>query len=282
MTIIADSGSTKTKWLLVKEEGDFLSVETKGLNPHFIGYEDVMDVLQKEIYPHLCDSSVVESLSFYGSGCGNSRMKSKIYSPLADFFHQATVCVEADMLAAARALAGRDAGIVGILGTGSNLCVYDGNTIVEQQNSLGFILGDEGSGNYIGKKLLSNYFYGKMPKNIQTKFEEKYAPNLLDILNNVYHQPFPNKFLADFAYFACENQENFFINSLLTQCFDDFFQINMALFEKKDLPLYLLGGVANNFQEIIRHSAEKYHIKIAKIEQDPMKGLKGTSKNSTF
>jgi N-acetylglucosamine kinase-like BadF-type ATPase len=273
MTIIADSGSTKAKWLLVKKTGSFLSIETQGLNPYFVDYEYVVKILHAKIHPCLCGNDIVENLYFYGAGCGNSRMKSKIYSPLANFFHQATVYVETDMLAAARALAGNDVGMIGILGTGSNLCVYDGQKIIEQQNSLGFILGDEGSGNYIGKKLLSNYFYGKMPKNIQTKFEEKYAPNLPHILNNVYHQPFPNRFLADFAYFAYENKDDFFINSLLTQCFDDFFQTNILLFEKKYLPLYLIGGIANNFQEIIRYSAEKHHIKINKIEQDPIEGL---------
>jgi N-acetylglucosamine kinase-like BadF-type ATPase len=272
MTIIADSGSTKTIWLLINKNGKRTTVQTCGINLHFIDNKKVTEILIEEISPYISYNDV-EKLYFYGAGCGIEKHRDSLLFTFQDFFVNAEMSVETDMLAAARALAGNDAGIIGILGTGSNMCVYDGQKITEQQNSLGFILGDEGSGNYIGKKLLTSYFYGKMPKNIQTKFEEKYCPSLPDIINNVYHQPFPNRFLAGFALFAYENKDDAFINSLLTKCFDDFFQINMSLFEKKLLPLQLIGGVVYNFQEIIRHSAEKYGIKIEKSERDPMEGL---------
>lgn len=273
MIIVADSGSTKTDWRLYDKKHGVRKLQTIGLNPYFVNPETVSQVLEKDLLPYTNPNDVSE-IYFYGSGCTHSERIREIEYPLTDLFTEAKVSVESDLLGTARALCGKRKGMVGILGTGSNSCVYDGSSIIAQINSLGYVLGDEGSGAALGKSLLKSYFENQLPELLKQDFFEKYPLSLEKALEMIYRKPHPNRFLASFAPFAAQHKTNPFIAELLNTHFESFFLHMVEVYKGHGaLKLYLSGSIAYYFSEFIESVAKKNHVRIGRIIIQPVDEL---------
>ncbi len=225
MILIADSGSTKTSWLYSDGGNHSLKISTSGINPFFRTTKDIVDELQKELVPKI--SSSISEIYFYGAGIINQEKGEVVKLALQQIFPLATIDVQSDLIAAAHATLGNKKGIACILGTGTNSCLYDGEKVVEHIPPLGFILGDEGSGATLGRKLVADYLKGIMPDNIAKKFQQKFQLNYADFLESVYKKEKPNKFLAQFVPFLHENKNEKYCKQLIENSFVEFVERNI-------------------------------------------------------
>lgn len=272
MKILVDSGATKAKWVAVSEGQIVHQVQTQGVSPYFLSDEGIVDVL-REVRRSIPEP--IQELYFYSTGCKAEDQKRRMNQLLRLMFQEAThVQVETDMLGAARAMAQREAGIVCILGTGSNACRYDGEQIIETAGGLGFILGDEGSGAAIGKELIRSFLNREMPGDLGEELNKQYHLTRDNILQSVYQLPYPNRFLATFAPFAFEHRQEPSIREVLDRQFSLFFKRCVLPLEgSQKLPIYCVGSVAEYFKEEITRSALPLGLNLALIQQDPMPGL---------
>lgn len=272
MILISDSGSTKTDWVLLEDDAVVLRVKTQGLNPTQQKCEDIVEILSKELMPQL-DGYEPERIFFYGAGCAYPEAISRMRGALESLFNTRNIEINSDLLAAARALCGHEEGIACILGTGSNSCYYNGKEIVDNIPPLGFILGDEGSGATLGKQLVNGCLKRQFSQEICTKFLEQYNLDMAKILEKVYREPMPGRFLASLAPFLLENRKNPEIHNMLVKSFVAFFQHNSMAYRKSWLPIHFVGGIAVAFQDEVKVAAESLGLSIGKIVDSPMKGL---------
>lgn len=272
MVLIADSGSTKTDWRLIDIQQNIQSFETIGFNPYHIS--------EKAILTELVSSKLtiikheVKQVVFYGAGCSSLEKSNEIKRALEQFFTNAKVEVNHDLLAAARALCGHEKGMVAILGTGSNTCLFDGKNIVKNVSSLGYILGDEGSGSYIGKTFITALFNNELSQEVVHKYQQQFNYNLNDVLDAVYKKPLPNRFLAQFAPFVFENRNIPQIALLIDDCFSDFFEKHICKYENyQQYPLNIVGSVGFIFKDEIEKVAARYQVKLGKVIKQPIEEL---------
>ena len=293
MILIADSGSTKTDWAFV-ENGEIIEQKvTPGINPVHMSETQIKEIITLlfPLIPELRSptrslSSLLSPLSslkifFYGAGC-IPPFKNKVEKILAGQFPEAEIHVESDMLGAARALFGREAGIACIMGTGSNSCVYDGENIVDNIPPLGYILGDEGSGAYLGRVFLKHLFKRQLSDQLREEFLSEYHLTYEEIIDRVYRQPGANRFLASLCPFirkhlvgtsevgTDESTIDFFVGC----AFEDFFNFNIHPYGRPELPVGFIGSVAWHFREYLSPVSEdlmEYPVKA--IVQSPMSGL---------
>lgn len=271
MILLADSGSTKTMWCLVDDNEPAIRIRTKGINPFFQTQQDISLEIEKELLPQLGNKKI-EAVYFYGAGCAFPE-KNEIVSTAISHYIKAPVEIGSDLLGAARSLCGSKAGIACILGTGSNSCYYDGNRIVENVSPLGFILGDEGSGAALGKSLVSDCLKNQLSSGLQEKFFSQFNLSRAEILDHVYKQPFPNRFLAAFSYFISQNIHEPEIYNIVYEGFKSFFTRNVMQYEYEKYSVHFTGSIAFIFQEILHSVVDKLGIKIGDITNDPIKGL---------
>jgi glucosamine kinase len=272
MLLIADSGATKTEWL-IRDSGKWRdTILTMGYNPWHQSDKQLdqsISALKMQL-----DFSAVERLVFYGAGCGAAVNRQKVAEVLKRFFPETTIEVNHDLLAAAHALFGNTAGIACILGTGSNACVYDGQAVILQIPSLGYILGDEGSGAIIGKMICQAYFRNQLPENLAADFYSVYQLQLPEFLENVYKKPASAAYLADFTRFAWRHKENAFIQALLADAFDGFIDKQIGYFQQiKPLTIGFTGSVAFHFAKLLQERLDINGYKAGKILKSPAKGL---------
>lgn len=272
MILISDSGSTKTDWVLLESGEVLLRVKTQGLNPTQQKYEDIAEVLCKELLPQL-EGKEPDGIFFYGAGCAYEEANARMRRALEMFFSTKNIEINSDLLAAARALCGRDEGIACILGTGSNSCYYNGSEIVDNIPPLGFILGDEGSGATLGRLLVNGCLKRQFPQDICASFFQQYNLDVATILEKVYREPMPGRFLASLTPFLFENRKNPEIHNMLVSSFVLFFQHNSMAYRKSWLPIHFVGGIADLFQEEVKEAAESLGLSIGNIVKSPMKGL---------
>lgn len=269
MIVIADSGSTKTQWALLHNNGEQERQSTVGLNPHFTDDATFLSVL-KTLH------GVGEGQCFfYGAGCGATAAQQRVARLITTAFPQMEVQVAGDLIGACRATCGNKAGLVGILGTGSNACRYNGTQIVAQVPSVGYILGDEGSGNHIGRRLLKDYLYGTMPQKISQQFHDRYPQSKEEIIEHLYHQPYANRYLASFAPFASEHRKEDYIATLLNEVFNAYFQQQLQPLYPTNETLHLVGSVAVAFQEHLIPIAAHHGINTSVFTHAPIDGLVG-------
>lgn len=276
MILIADSGSTKTDWRLIDDEKKIHQFATQGLNPYFQSKEEIADILRSELIPQFKSeiSNLKSQIYFYGAGCEADSKKELIREALLLVFPQSVIEVNSDMIGAARAMCGSNPGIAAILGTGSNTCYYDGTKSVENVASLGFILGDEGSGAHIGKTFIQAYLNKEMPEELSKRFYERFKLSLSDILDAVYKKPMPNRFLASFSKFIYQNLKEQFVIDLVANCFEQFFDKHICKYKKhKEVKLSCVGSVAFYYSNILRAVATKKGVNIDKIIETPIAGL---------
>lgn len=272
MILIADCGSTKTDWVLYNGSEIVARVKTQGLNPAQQSSEEILEILANELKDNI-DTDAPQTIYFYGAGCGYDNAINRMRTALELIFATKDIHIASDLLAAAHAMCGHEEGIVCIIGTGSNSCLYDGEKIVENTPSLGYILGDEGSGAHLGRQLVSDCLKKQLPKELREKFMEQYNLNIATILERVYHTTLPNRWLASFTPFLYENKENVEIKMLLKHCFTQFFQRNTMVYRRSWLPIHVVGGVGLNFEAEIRETAESLGLSIGNIVESPMEGL---------
>jgi N-acetylglucosamine kinase-like BadF-type ATPase len=270
MIIVADSGSTKTDWAIVGKEVSM--VQSIGLNPFFFTDEQ----LEKTIYEALkeVDASSVEGIYFYGSGCGLESNKEKLRVCFRKLFPAAKdVVVDTDLVGAVIALYGNETGIACILGTGANAGIFNGTTITKTPNSLGYMLGDNGSGSVLGLELLKLYLHGFLPASIAADLEDKYDVQYKSILENVYKKDRPNRYFASFSPFVSAHQEEEPIKTMLHDQFSEFFRYFIMPFEKAEggnLPVRIIGSVGYYYRPVIEKVAAEYGLTIDKIALKPI------------
>ncbi len=273
MIVIADSGATKTDWRIVENSKTIGRFETIGLNPYFNKQEDFLNALNqnfpKDLYP-----SKVLSVYFYGAGCSVHERGQDVSHYLSLFFSNARVQAVSDALGAARALFGNKKGIVAILGTGSNVSYYDGEKLSTRTPSLGFILGDEGSGAYMGRLLLRAYLYNLLDPEISNKLRSQFNVELGHILNMVYTNPRPSAYLASFVPFILENLENPSIYSIVKETFQVLFKYHLSVFENLDeIPIGVTGSVGCLFSSILDLVGEENSFKVSRYLRYPIDEL---------
>lgn len=272
MQLIADSGSTKTEWILIESGRVLKQLITKGINPFFQTEEEIYAELQAVMSPKI-DTAKVQHIHFFGAGCALPERKAQVSNALKVLFANAEISVESDLLGAARALLGREKGIACILGTGSNSCFYDGENIVQNVSPLGFILGDEGSGAVLGRMFVGDCLKNQLPAAIRDKFMDEYQLTPAIILDRVYKQPFPNRFLASFMPFLAAHQHEPAIYNNVYNAFVAFFRRNVMQYDYNSYPVCFTGSVAYGFADILRKAAADCGVRVDKIEKNPMNGL---------
>lgn len=277
MILIADSGSTKTEWVLLDGKTIVTQVNTAGVNPYFLSVEQIQTLFNTTLAPNLgADVGTIREIFYYGAGCSSSEKCEMVAQPLRNIFPNASVEVTHDLLGAARAACGHQMGIAAILGTGSNSCLFDGQNILSNQPSLGFILGDEGSGGYIGKELLKQFLYNELPTDLHQLFDEQYALTKEIVLQKVYKEPMPNTYAASFTAFVADHIHSPAMQQLVLDAFDAFFKRHLTSYPHyTQYPISVVGSIGFVFEQQLREIAARYHTTIHQLVRKPMEGLIG-------
>ncbi|MCB2379104.1 N-acetylglucosamine kinase [Hymenobacter sp. BT635] len=273
MILIADGGSTKSSWCQLDETGNRVYFNTEGYNPDFIKTEAIAASLDKNL-PETLPRDEVREVHYYGAGVSSSKKADVIAQAMRQIFPNANVTVDHDLLAAARALLGRKPGFAAILGTGTNSCLYDGEKITYNVDSLGYFLGDEGSGSFIGKRLMRDYLRGLLPDGLQDIFRQEFNLTREDILDRLYNQPLPNRFLASFGKFAYDHNNISYCREIVLQGFETFFE-NIVLHypNYQDYSFNCVGSVAYNFRDALTQVARHHSMEVGKIIRSPIDDL---------
>lgn len=271
MLLIADSGSTKTDWRIAARGETVRQILTAGINPYFQSKEEIEEELNVALFPKIDED--IRAVYFYGAGCAFEE-KRMMLAEIIEAGLGKPVEVYSDLMAAARSLCGHMPGIACILGTGSNSCLYDGVEITEHISPLGFILGDEGSGAALGKRLVNACLKKQFPGGLCGKFFETYELTTEDILERVYRMPFPNRFLANLSRFLLENIEEEPVHNLVLDAFKEFLVKNVKPYKGADrFPIHFTGSIAYFYQAVLREATKTVGLRPGVIIQSPMEGL---------
>lgn len=269
--LIAESGSTKTDWCLIGATKKPVFAKTSGINPHLQTPDEISALLSKELK---LQKYKPEELYFYGAGAGSIVKQKELKKILQVAFSIKKVEVQGDMIAAARGLCQHEKGVVAILGTGSNSCYFDGKKMKAGMPSLGYIAGDDGSGNHMGKKVLRYYAYKTFDDELNAVFEQLFGNDISLILNNIYKQPFPNRYLASFTRLLVENRGHYMVENIIEDCLNEFFHNHILKYrESWKYPINFTGSVAYEFRDVIAEICAQSELSLGKIERSPLKGL---------
>ncbi len=272
MTIIADSGSSKIDWRLLANNGKIGQANCAGFNPYYQPIEDLRINIREALVPLVKEP--VEKIYFYGTGVSSVKNQNLIRNAFLEFFPEASIEIEWDLLAAARALCGHEAGIACILGTGSNSCLYDGEKITGQVANLGWILADEASGASIGRKLLFDYLRKKMPSALSEQFQKRFPFTREEFLEKIYQQEKPSTFLATFSKFIFQHLKEPYVYKLVYASFSEFYENNVMAYEGyKNLKVHFVGSIAFYYSDLLRQVANDKGITVRNILEAPIAGL---------
>lgn len=269
--LIADSGASNAKWIVLKNGKVIHSFSSNGISPIYQTEEEIFVSIEKEVFIHVADTNI-DAIRFYGSGCIPHNIF-KVQSALSRLFRIDDIEVHSDLVAVAHALCGNNAGIACIMGTGSNSCEWNGTEIVKQVPPLGFILGDEGSGASLGKMLVGDILKNQLPDEVKNKFLMQYNMTQGDILDRVYNEPFPSRFLASLSPFILQNINTPSVRNIAERGFNDFFDRNVMQYNYRDNSVNIVGSIGWFYSDIIKQIAIKKEIMIGTIEQSPIEGL---------
>lgn len=281
MILLADSGSTKTHWCLMTESGQTSEFFTDGINPFFQTSDAMKNSISNQLLPqmaHLMWVGQVDAVYFCGAGCTPEKSPFVEDALRACFKKAQIVEVKSDMVGAAISVLGNETGVACIMGTGANSCLWENGEIVKNVPALGFILGDEGSGAVLGKRLVSDLLKNQLSEELKQKFLDEYHTTQAEIIENVYRKPFPNRYLATFAKFCSANIENPLIYQLVYDHFEYFAKRILTQYPK--VPVCFVGSIAYYFQDVLRKVLEDNGMQVGKILQSPMEGMKEFYKNS--
>ena len=270
--LIADSGSSKTEWCLLTGNKK-KTIITQGMSPYFLSGEQIKKILSENILPKIKDA-LPEKIFFYGTGCSNAGNVKIVKEAFKSVFKLAEVFIDHDMMGAAKALCGNEKGVACILGTGSNSCYYNGKKILKNSPGLGYVLGDEGSGAYLGKKVIQYYLYNTFDEDLMERFNAKFKTDAAQILDAVYKKPLPNKYLAGYAMFLAENRGHFMIENIIEDGFNDFFFNHIYKYrESWIMPIHFTGSIAFGFKDVLKEMCHSYELQLGKVLKRPMDGL---------
>ena len=284
MILIADSGSTKVHWCLLTASGQASDFRTDGINPLFQTCDAMRNSISNQLLPQMAPllwAGTLTHVFFYGAGCTPEK-KVFVKKALESVFKKAEVTVESDMLGAARGLLGHSSGVACILGTGSGSCFYNGETIEWAVPSLGYILGDEGSAAVLGKRLVSDLLKNQLGEDLKELFFKEYETSMADIIEHVYRQPFPNRFLAKLSRFCADHLDDKRIHDLVLDHFVQFIRRNLHQYFSPSLlgegrgeatPVSFVGSVAYYYRPILEEAMRMENLPIGQILQDPIPGL---------
>lgn len=275
MIVIADGGSTKTNWCLINEAGRKIHFNTEGYNPYFAKQDYIENSLRTTL-PDSLDPSKLDEVYYYGAGCSTDANKKIVADAMQKVFVNAKINVDHDLLASCRALLGDEPGFAAILGTGTNTCLYDGKGITQNIDSLGYFLGDEGSGSNIGKRLLADYMKGFMPKGLSESFFNIYGLSNEDIFDNIYNKPLPNRFCASFSKFLYDFKTVYtdYAEDVIDTAFTAFFEKLVIHYPNYNKHLLnVVGSVGYSFRDRLSVVADKYEMGVGKIIRSPIDDL---------
>lgn len=275
MILIADSGGSKTDWRLVSQNGNINQASAPGFNPYYQPIEDLKKNVQDILLPIiLAEKEAVEQIYFYGAGVSSEKNQLTIKDAFLEFFPLAEIEIGWDLLAAARALCGKEPGIACIMGTGSNSCLYDGKNIIDNVANLGWILADEGSGANIGKKFLVDYLRKKLPRQLAEQFHARFPLTREQFLEKVYQEEKPSAFLASFMKFIFQHLKERYCYELIYASFAEFYENNVMKYENyQHLKVHFTGSIAFYFSDILRQVANDKGITVKNILEGPIAGL---------
>lgn len=281
MILIADSGSTKTDWRLISPHQSPQSFRTLGMNPYYQSSSDMQKDLQAKLLPQL--PHTIEQIYFYGSGCAAEANCELIRNILQELIPQAQIQVTHDLLAAARALCGHQAGIACISGTGSNACFYDGQTINQKPINLGYVLGDEGSGSHLGKLLLMDYLHEDLPSHLQAKFAQTFPVSRDEVMENVYQKPKANRYLASFSHFLHQNLQDPYCQNIVYQSFEAFIKKYVTKISNyQSHSIHFVGSIAFYYQSVLKQVIADQELILGNILENPIDGLTQYHENSNI
>jgi len=269
--LIADSGATKTEWCVINGNKKTIFI-TQGMSPYFITAEQMQNIIKEELHPKL--KQKIDEVHYYGTGCANADNAKSVKQVFKNIFPEANISIDHDLMAAAKALCGKEKGIACILGSGSNSCYYDGKKIIKNSPGLGYILGDEGSGAYLGKKVIQYYLYNTFDEDLMARFDARFVTNKTEILNAVYKKPLPNRYLATFAIFLAENRGHYMIENIIEDGLNDFFFNHVYKYKESwTLPVHFVGSIAYGFKDVLIELCKLYQLQLGKVIKNPMQGL---------
>lgn len=272
MILIADSGASKTDWRMLDQNGSIEQAQSIGYNPYYQPIEQFDKEVREVLVPQI--KHPVTKIFYYGTGCSSDKNRKMIRTALERYFTDAHIEVWHDLLAAARALCGEDQGIACILGTGANSCYYDGVRIVENVTSLGYVLGDEGSGAWMGKRIVADYLRKDLPEKLWDHFKKRFPMDRDEILSRVYSQEMPSRFLGSFSHFIFQHLKEPYCYKLVYDGFSEFMEKNVMRYERyNELKVHFVGSVAFYFSDILRQVANDKGITLKNILESPIAGL---------
>ncbi|MFA6275848.1 MAG: N-acetylglucosamine kinase [Pedobacter sp.] len=273
MILVADSGSSKTDWMAYNPNHS-IKFSTQGINPYFVNAQDVVKILSKnkDISAY---ANMMKEVYFFGAGCSSPDKHEIISNGLSTFFPKAFISVDHDLIGSAYATCGDKKGLTCILGTGSNISYYDGTNVHTGKHGLGYVLGDEGSGTYFGRKVLVSYLYKTMPEELSKAFAKAFVNvDKESVIANIYQKPFPNSYLAAFSRFMADHKEHPFIQRILKDGFQEFIDTNVKDYKAyKSLECNFVGSIAFYYQDELRAVFAENNIKVGKILQKPIEGI---------
>ena len=274
MIAVVYSGSRHANWKLAEKGTTILEFKTPGINPFFNDENCITQFLNKNI--HLINNAEkIKWVYFFGAGASSTERKEIVANALGRFFRFSKVIVDHDLKAAALAASGDEAGILGIIGSGSNAAYFDGKKIIENNFGLGYILGDEGSSNWLGRRLLKSYLNDLLPEEIEFKFKKKYDLDRTQILDKVYRQAQTSLFLSSFTDFLVENKENIFIKNMIIDGFDKYFKTYILTLKEQYpiVPIHIIGMIAAGFEDYLHQAALINNLTVSSVIKEPIYNL---------
>ena len=274
MILVADSGSSKTDWLLSAPGQQNRVFRSAGLNPYFLTEKEIVKILQEQVPDLLASGNKITEIYFFGAGCSSPDRHEIVSNAISSLIPNAYVSVDSDLLASAYATCGHEKGICCVLGTGSNISFFDGEDIHDGQHGLGYALGDEGSGTWFGKALITDYLYGNMPDDIHARFQKKYNLSKEDVIKNVYQKPRANSYLASFSKFLSEVRETDYTRQLIKKGLQEFVDTNIKSYAQfNKFKCHFVGSIAYVFAEELKDVCAQNDVHVGKIIRQPINDL---------
>ena len=274
MILVADSGSTKTDWLLTLANGELKQFRTAGLNPYFLSEKEIVKILQEQAADMIAFAPEIKEIYFFGAGCSSPDRHEIVTNAISQLFNKSYISVDSDLLGCAYATCGHEKGFCCVLGTGSNISYFDGVDTHSGQHGLGFVLGDEGGGTWFGKALITDFLYGNMPHDISLKFEAAFHLDKEVVIKNVYQTPRPNSYLASFTRFISDIRTTTYAQELLKRGMLDFIDSNIKWYPQyHKFKCHFVGSIAYVFEPELKAVCEEHGIHVGKIIKQPIHDL---------
>jgi glucosamine kinase len=274
MILVADSGSSKTDWVLASDKQKPVKFSTGGLNPYFLSEKEIIKIIQDEAPVMVNHFPLIEEIYFFGAGCSSPDRREMVSNALTQLFPRAFISVDSDLLGSAYATCGHHKGLVCVLGTGSNISFFDGDGVAAGKHGLGYILGDEGSGTWFGKALVTQYLYGQMPPAVHTQFKESFQLTKNDVITHVYLQRGANSYLASFARFMTDIKHTGYGKNLIRKGLLEFIETNIRSYpEYHQYTCHFVGSIAYFFADELRTLCAEQGVSAGKIIRHPIDDL---------